>query len=122
MPELLSELTLHIYLARVTPITTLRRVVRSNFVPAHYPATVARLYEWSPDEAIPELFTEPSIFRSIHEAHGLRDLAVPAWCRAAADAGGDGGGAGSGDDAAAAFVAYHRSLLESDAVSAGLPL
>ena len=73
--------------------------MRSNFVAAHYPATVARMYEWSPDEvrvaevetvprsftlcgaqAIPELYTEPRIFRSLHRARGLDDLAVPAWC------------------------------------------
>ncbi|KAH8057805.1 hypothetical protein JL722_6344 [Aureococcus anophagefferens] len=56
----LSELALCIYLARITPISVLRRVVRANFVAEHYPATVERLYAWTPDEAIPEFFCDPS--------------------------------------------------------------
>ena len=52
----LSELALCIYLARRAPLSVLRRVVRANFVPAHYPASVERLYAWSPDECIPEFF------------------------------------------------------------------
>ena len=40
----LSELALCIYLARRAPLSLLRRVVRATFVPAHYPATMERLY------------------------------------------------------------------------------
>ncbi|CAM9533997.1 unnamed protein product, partial [Phaeothamnion confervicola] len=106
VPESLSELTLCIYLSRRLPLAALRRHVRSDFVPGHYPASVARLYEWSPDEAIPELFTDSSVFRSVHTArYGLGDLEVPPWC-------------GTPE----AFVAYHRSLLESPEVSRRLHL
>ncbi|KAH8074698.1 hypothetical protein JL721_2268 [Aureococcus anophagefferens] len=98
----LSELALCIYLARITPISVLRRVVRANFVAEHYPATVERLYAWTPDEAIPEFFCDPSVFKSRH-GDRLRDLGVPGWCASPED-----------------FVSYHRALLESDAVSSNL--
>lgn len=99
----LSELALCIYLARRAPISTLRRVVRANFVAEQYPASMQRLYEWSPDECVPEFFADANVFRSLHSERGLDDLKVPPWC---ADA--------------SAFVTYHRSLLESDHVSADL--
>ncbi|KAJ8605996.1 hypothetical protein CTAYLR_010114 [Chrysophaeum taylorii] len=99
----LSELALCIYLARRAPLSTLRRVVRAHFVAEQYPASMRRLYEWSPDECVPEFFCDPTVFASLHKSRGLGDLAVPAWCATASD-----------------FVAYHRRLLESDYVSSRL--
>ena len=56
IPESLSELTYCIYTARRTPLQVLKRIVRSEFVPEHYPQSMARIYSWSPDECIPEFF------------------------------------------------------------------
>lgn len=103
IPESLSELTYNIYLARITPLHILQRVVRADFVPEHYPATLARMYEWTPDECIPEFYCDASVFRSIHTAIGLKDLAVPSFCKSVSE-----------------FLDYHRSLLESDVVSANV--
>lgn len=57
-----------------------------------------RLYQWSPDECIPEFYADPTIFKSIHS--DLPDLGLPAWCRSVEE-----------------FLAYHRDSLESDRVS-----
>ncbi|CAE7876402.1 WDR81, partial [Symbiodinium sp. KB8] len=62
---------------------------------------MASMYKWSPDDCIPEFFTDPQLFRSIHD--DLEDLGIPAWC-----------------DTPEAFIEYHRGLLESDHVSARL--
>ena len=56
---------------------TLTRVVRSVFEPQEYPASLARLMAWTPDEAIPEFYTDPSAFQSIHP--NMPDLEVPDW-------------------------------------------
>lgn len=56
---------------------TLTRVVRSVFEPQEYPASLARLMAWTPDEAIPEFYTDPSVFLSIHPS--MPDLDVPDW-------------------------------------------
>ena len=107
VPEGLCELTYTVYRARSLPLDHLRATVRRNFVAAHYPASVKLLYDWTPDEATIEFYTShgqaPCIFRSLHSDMG--DLAVPTWC-----------------DGSAAFVAYHRRLLESEHVSRRLHL
>lgn len=99
----LSEITYYIYMSRRTPMAVLRKVVRSNFQPREYPSTLARMYEWTPDECIPELFTDPSVFASLHGDGVMDDLSLPAWCATPAE-----------------FVRAHRAMLESPHVSSHL--
>ncbi|CAN4104654.1 unnamed protein product [Withania somnifera] len=75
--ECLPELAVCSYKARSLPLTVLRMAVRSIYEPNEYPCTMQRLYQWTPDECIPEFYCEPQIFYSIHS--GMSDLAVPSW-------------------------------------------
>jgi WD repeat-containing protein 81 len=112
--ECLCETTTCVYLARQTPVVELKKRVRSRFVANEYPATVERLYAWSPDEAIPQFYDDPSVFQAPKgggaredESSRLGDLRAPSDL-------------GWGDDAFA-FVKKHRAILESDRVSHFLP-
>jgi WD repeat-containing protein 81 len=57
-----------------------------------------RMYEWTPDECIPEFFYDETVFTSCHE--DMPNIDLPHWCATPSD-----------------FIAYHRKLLESDNVS-----
>lgn len=100
IPEILAELTYLIYMARKVPMHLLQRDVRSIFVPEHYPVSMARMFEWSPDECVPEFFMDPSVFTSTHKEHGLNDIELPKFAPTPHE-----------------FVSYHMMVLESDFVS-----
>lgn len=96
--ECLSELAVCSYKARRLPLSVLRVAVRSVYEPNEYPSSMQRLYQWTPDECIPEFYCDPQIFYSLHS--GMSDLAVPSW-------------AGSPEE----FIKLHRDALESERVS-----
>ncbi|XP_078161188.1 protein serine/threonine kinase isoform X4 [Carex rostrata] len=99
--ECLSELAVCSYKARRLPLSLLRSAVRQVYEPNEYPSTMVRLYQWTPDECIPEFYTDPRVFVSLHSK--MSDLAVPPWAESREE-----------------FIKLHREALESDVVSRNL--
>ncbi|XP_067881223.1 WD repeat-containing protein 81 isoform X2 [Heterodontus francisci] len=99
--DILSDITYYVYKARRTPRSVLCSHVRSQWEPNEYPASMERMQSWTPDECIPEFYTDPTIFQSIHP--DMPDLDIPAWC-------------GSYQE----FIDIHCKLLESKEVSLNL--
>lgn len=98
LTEFLSEISYFVYKSRITDKNTLCRYVRRTWVPNEYPASMNRLYMWTPEECIPEFYYDPNIFKSIHE--DMTDLKLPEWTSSAEH-----------------FIKVHRKLLESEQVS-----
>jgi len=100
--DFLSDISYYVYKARRTHKSVMCRVVRSQWVSNQYPTSLQRMFNWTPDECIPEFYSDPLIFKSMHD--DLGDLELPEWFK------------GSTEE----FVHHHRSILEGPVVSANL--
>jgi hypothetical protein len=69
--ENLSDITYYTYMSRRTPVQVLKQIVRPKFEPQEYPQNMAGMYDFSPDECIPEFFVDPHSFTSLHEGLSL---------------------------------------------------
>lgn len=92
----LTPLSYYNYLARRVPIPVLQKHVRGRYQASEYPRDMVRLYSWTPDEAIPEFYSDPNVFVSLHRDGSMDDLRVPEWAQSYAH-----------------FVEVHRRCLES---------
>jgi hypothetical protein len=63
------------------------------------------MYDWTPDECIPEFYFDVSVFESLHKDLGLPDLELPSFAPTPAE-----------------FITFHRTVLESDEVSSQIHL
>ena len=97
----LTAITYYVYLSRRISKEILCRYVRARWVPDEYPSSMERLYSWTPEECIPEFYSDPTIFRSVHA--DLPDLRLPSWVESPED-----------------FIKYHRAALEGQFVSQNL--
>ncbi|KAF8358841.1 sorf-2 [Pristionchus pacificus] len=103
VPEQLSDIGYMVLRARVESRERLCRHVRSKWEPREYPSSVHRLYEWTPEECIPELYEDPRLIVSSHT--DMPSLEVPSF---------------AGNGTPEGFIHWHRAKLESDEVSAHL--
>ncbi|CAO4369278.1 unnamed protein product [Caenorhabditis nigoni] len=101
VPELLSDIGYMVYRARVEPKENLCRHVRRKWVPEEYPSTMSRMFQWTPDECIPEFYDDPSVFTSRHA--DMSDLQYPDFVSSPQE-----------------FISWHREMLEHEEVSMNL--
>ncbi|VDK43155.1 unnamed protein product [Cylicostephanus goldi] len=118
IPEVLSDIGYMVYKARVESKANLCKHVRSNWVPEEYPASMVRMYEWTPDECIPEFYDDSSvlgklsqefviqksfIFVTVSKHQDMPDLELPSFVASPEE-----------------FIKWHMEMLESDEVSGHL--
>ncbi|ULT99797.1 hypothetical protein L5515_003679 [Caenorhabditis briggsae] len=101
VPELLSDIGYMVYRARVEPKENLCRHVRRKWVPEEYPSTMSRMFQWTPDECIPEFYDDPLVFTSRHA--DMSDLQYPDFVSSPQE-----------------FIKWHREMLEHEEVSMNL--
>jgi hypothetical protein len=141
--ENLSEMTYYFYMARVTPLEVLKSVVRARFMSFHYPTSMKHLYALTPDECIAEFYLDASVFTSSHTLHECTNENQDEHQDEHQDENQEENQEGNDDEHKSAakqaensentmpdlqvpcvtphaFVAMHRSLLESEVVTSQL--